>query len=126
MSRELIDLPREVVSIHSGEKYTVVGVDLGDTKGVVSYGTFLDGYDEYIDPKDVEINRLLAIIKDLEQKPKKSNAPKRRPTEAEKGDMKTMYEKGIAVGLIASQYEISPSAVYKYAKDRHWEIKGGN
>lgn len=123
MSRELIDLPREVVSRKSLTRARVIGVDLGEDFGIVPYNTFVDDFDEYIDPKDVEIARLLSIIEALE-KPKVSNTKRKHLTEAERFEVKELVEKGIEISAIATTYDISASTIYKWIKDNNWNFEG--
>jgi len=120
----MIDLPELVVDKNS-IKYNVKKIVLESEDGQVIdvyYDGFINSYEEYIDPKDLEIKRLLAIIQGLE----KPEARKKRTrlTVEEKKDVKDLVEKGGNVKQIAIDYEISDSTIYKWIMDNNWNAPG--
>ena len=120
---ERIELPLEVVD-GTGAIGTVVAVMIKKGSGVpfeVKRGAFLDTFQEYVDPKDLEIARLLDIIKDLE-KPQ-TTPRKRHLSKEEKEEIKVMVEKGIEVKPISVEYGISDTTIYKWIKEGSWDYK---
>lgn len=122
-----MELARHVID-RNGKEYEVLDLVLRpvrqDNESItVSYENFIDAYEEYVDPKDVEIKRLLGIIQELEEA-KIVKPTRRHLTKEERDEVKSLYEQGITVQDIAREYAVSDSSIYKWAKDNHWEIKG--
>ena len=77
-------------------------------------------YEEYVDPKDSEIARLLKIIKDLEKD--KLKTTKRHLSKEERGEIKKLVENDIDIIVIATDYDISTSSIYKWIKEENWNF----
>jgi len=78
-----IDLLK-TVSDRNGNVREIKSIGLAPLEGgdpiIVSYENFIEAYDEFVDPKDLEIIRLTEQIKKLkEQLDEKANKRKRRP-----------------------------------------------
>ena len=110
-----IDLTKQVES-RAGDLYEVLEVSLRDmnTNEVVAvkFDSFLLNYSEYVDPKDLEIERLKQIIKDLENGAKPKHT-KTRLTDDEWLDVENDIRNGGRNIDIARTYGISDSSVSK-------------
>ena len=106
---ERIDLNRQVVG-KDGIVRTIkmIKVD-GDLE--ISYNNFIDSYENYVDPKDLEIETLKAIIAEL--KAPKATLVKRRLLPDEWKEIEELIRKGISNQPIAKEYGISDSSVSK-------------
>ena len=106
---ETIDLNRQVVG-KDGVVRTIkmIKVD-GDLE--ISYNNFIDSYENYVDPKDLEIETLKAIIAEL--KAPKATLSKRRLLPEEWKEIEELIREGISNQPIAKEYGISDSSVSK-------------
>ncbi len=106
-----IELPKQVKD-SNGEVYDLVSITVknNDKTNAVPRDNFLAQYTEFLDPKDLEIERLMNIIKELET-PKKPT--KRRLLKGEWKEIEELIRKGEGNTQIANEYGISDSAVSK-------------
>lgn len=118
-----MDLKKQVID-NNGIRYEVLGIvviaDGNNESEQLTISQFNNNYEEYIDPKDLEIERLLAIIKDLE-KPKVKPSGKRL-TQPEKDEVRKLVEAGHEIIDIASTYNISTSSIYYWIKGGNWNF----
>ena len=119
MSTDLIeiDLPLEVIGTSGMERAIVVSVNLqfNDEVQAILYENFIKDYREYMDPKQIEINRLNKVIEDLKLKAKKTRVskPRRTLTPLERQEIRQLIENGESNTPIAIQYGVGDSTVSK-------------
>ena len=112
----MIELSKEVKLDGSIETPQVINkiVFIGGTE--VYYDQFVTKYTEYIDPKDLEIKRLLAVIQGLEEPVKKVRKKRRVLGVGEIKEIKVLLQLNTDVTEIATEYQCSTSAIYRIKK----------
>ena len=115
----MIDLEQKVKNTIIEKEYIQEVQSITFTDGEsVSYDEFTTDYEEYIDPKDLEIKRLLGIIKDLENPSNREPRKKHRSLEeGEIKEIKELIELKNYVPDIAKEYDVSVSAIYRIGRD---------
>lgn len=116
-------LPKEVVD-KDGRRAIVVSVTVvplviggkGTEQHDIKLDNFLETYTEYVDPKDLEIARLLKQLADLKAKHKPARKKKRTLTALERAEVRTLIANGENNTAIATQYDISDSSVSRMRK----------
>lgn len=112
-----IDLLKDVKD-RQEKRYVIVGLTLrphtgGETLSV-PYENFVEAYDEYVDPKDLEIQRLNRIIEELKNGKDNSTRKGRIMLSNEQWEeVKDLIRKGVRNIDIAAEYGISDSAISK-------------
>lgn len=114
-----IDLLK-TVSDRNGNVREIKSVGLAPLEGgdpiIVSYENFIDAYDEFVDPKDLEIVRLTEQVKKLKEQLEGKTLRKKRRKHLSKGEIKDIQEliraghKNIA---IAKDFDISDPSISK-------------
>ena len=111
---EKIDLTKQVQD-RNGNVSVIEEITLRDNGGQIltikSFELFIDSYQNYVDPKDLEIETLKAIIAEL--KAPKATLVKRRLLPDEWKEIEELIRKGISNQPIAKEYGISDSSVSK-------------
>ncbi len=79
----------------------------------ISLDNFLENYTEYIDPKQMEINRLLKENKALKEKLKKPRKIRRKLLPGEIVEIRELILKGEGNTPIAEEYKIGDSTISK-------------
>jgi len=96
---------------------TIEGILFSDGS-TLHYDSLVTEYEEYIDPKDIEIKRLLGIIKDLENPSNREPRKRRRSLdEGEIKEIKELIELKNYIPDIAKEYDVSVSAIYRIGRD---------
>jgi len=116
----MIDLKQEVISDVGGGRYLVTQVELtpsmhnrtASATMTVAYSVFIDEYSEYIDPKDIEIDRLNREIQKLKEK-KKPRKKRRMLSSGEIKEIRELILKGEGNTSLGIEYQISDSAISK-------------
>lgn len=120
-----IELPVEVVG-PTDIRFKVTGVRLLDTKTgtthTIDIAIFAYDYEEYIDPKDLEIQRLLAENKKLKDRLKPERKKRRVLTPGEIKEIKELIDKGESNPVIAKEYGSSDSTISRIRKLRETEV----
>jgi len=109
-----IYLPKEVVD-KNGRRVFVTSVNItdGEESHDIKLDNFLETYEEYVDPKDVEIARLNQQIADLKVKGRKHKKPRRMLTKDERLEIEVLISNGETNRPIATQYDISETTISK-------------
>jgi len=110
-----IDLTKQVID-KNGDIYKVVAIALLPSHGGddfnIEFNRFIGSYENYIDPKDAEIERLKAIINELKN-PTKPKSTRKHLSEGEWKEIVELIRKGVSNIEIAAEYGISDSGVSK-------------
>lgn len=117
---EKIELPEQVISI-DGKRCQVITVQLRHKEEYVDieYTNFLSNYKEYVDPLQIEIDRLNKVIEAMKAKNKKPRGPykpRRILTPIERAEVYNLILSGESNTAIAEQYGCSDSTVSKLRK----------
>jgi len=111
-----LDLP-ELVEDKNGEIYFVDAVKLSnrDTADfiLVDKDAFLQTYTEYVNPMQLEINRLTEENKKLKEQLKPLRKPRRKLSKGEILEIEELISKGETNRPIAKEYDISETAISK-------------
>ena len=113
MINEQIDLPQEVVTDDDINVYTIESIKFIDVSEPIQYQLFIQKFKEYIDPKQIEINRLLAENKKLKEQLKPLRKTRRRLLPGEITEIKELIRKGNSNLKLASEYQVSDSTISK-------------
>lgn len=111
---EKIDLEKQVINKH-GDISTVVSITLNEKndKYDIPYENFIKTYENYLDPRDVEIKRLRALVDKLRKGTKKRKTRKvLSPGEWKEIDELIIIGKASNID-IAKEYEVSDSGISK-------------
>ena len=108
----MIDL-KQIVHKDDGINVYIKGIEVEDGS-IVPYTTFIGLYTEYIDPKDVEIQRLREEVAKLKEKAKKPRVTRRVILPGEKKEMIELIRKGESNTAIATEYKLSETVVSRY------------
>ena len=124
---ERIELPL-IVTNSSGETSQVLGVDLkiignNEEPFMVQTESFLNTYEEYIDPKELRIKQLEKQLEELKAKHKKPRQSRKRLLPGEKLEIRELILKGEPNLSIAKEYEVSDSTISKIRIDMRKEGK---
>jgi len=109
----MIDL-KQIVVDRDGNKLTIVGIVLHDKDNKpnnLSFSAFVDSFTEYVDPKDIEIERLNKVIANLKLKGKKPRKVRRKLLPGELIEIKELIDKGEGNTAISKEYDCSDSTI---------------
>jgi len=110
-------------------QFDVVSIILMDLEGKnefsITPAVFMKEYREYINPMQLEINRLLAENKKLKEQLKPLRKPRRRLLAGELEEIKKLLETGATNPEIATEYKVSPSTISKIRSDLRKEFDYG-
>jgi len=114
-----IDLLK-TVSDRNGNVREIKSIGLTPLEGgdpiIISYENFIDAYEEFVDPKDIEIARLTDTIKKLkEQLEESKNRKKRRPKISDKEweEIEDLIKRGISNTDIAKLFDTKDPVISK-------------
>ena len=110
---EQLDIPREVVN-NENVRHTVMSVMLKPKDGEafkIAIDLFNKRYVEYVDPKDLEIQRLKQELSALKEKHKPVRKKKRTLTKGELLEVEELISRGEDNTSLATQYDMSDSAI---------------
>ena len=107
-----MDLVKEY-TLEGGRKLTLVSLSMADKSGTVEYKLedFNKKFEEYIDPKDLEIQRLRNELAAMKEKHKPVRKKKKTLTKMERLEVEQLIANGEGNPAIATQYDMSESAV---------------
>lgn len=100
----------DVLNVEVRNRYTLETV-------TIPFDKFIEAYEEYIDPRDLEIEKLNKLIKELQEEKKAQKKPRRRLTKEEWKEIDELIRKGIRNIDIAAEYGISDTGVSKRRTD---------
>ena len=100
----------------NGDVYKIIAITLSPLHGGdnfnIEFNRFIDSYENYVDPKDDEIERLKAIIKELKN-PITARKTRKRLLPGEWKEVIELIRKGATNTAIAKEYGISDTGVSK-------------
>ncbi len=112
----MIDLKKEVKLDGNFKEPQTISKIIFTDKTEVYYEQFITEYTEYIDPKDIEIQKLLDIIENLKEPVKKIRKRRKALDINEVKDIKVLLQLNTDVHEIAREYQSSTSAIYRIKK----------
>lgn len=121
----MFDLQRDIVN-ENGERAHLVSINIvyaGGDSQMIDRENFNEKWDEYIDPRDLEIQRLLKELEALKLKHKPVRKKKRSLNTGERAEVRQLISRGESNTTIAQEYDISDSAVSRIRKGM---VKEGN
>lgn len=123
-----IEIPLEVQDTETQERFTVVAIKIANVTDVsisknIEVETFCNNYREYIDPRQIEINRLNAEVKKLKEQLKPLRKKRRTLSAGEIIEVRELIVNGESNQTIAKEYQCSDSAVSRHRIEMRKEGK---
>lgn len=122
-----MDLLKNIINTKTNVRGCIITIDVqyhGETKPtVMNLDEFNETIEEYVDPRDVEIERLNKVIADLKMRKKKPRKMRKRLTFGEIAEIKELILKGESNTAIGNEYNVSDSTVSRFRIEMR---KGGH